>query len=239
MRSCDAAVVGHVEWIDFLRVESRARAGRDRRTRRRPGPRPAGGGAVAAVQLANLGCETTFFTALGDDELGHRSRSELEARGVRVHVGRGSREPQRRGVTYVDDARRAHDHRDRREAQAARRRRLASVGGAAPHGLRLLHRRRRPRRSGRRGTRASSSRPRASCRRCALPASSSTRSSGARTDAGERYEPGDLDPPPRLVVATSGRLGGWIAAGRAVRRRAACPARSRMPTAPATASRPG
>ena len=33
------------------------------------------------------------------------------------------------------------------------------------------------------------------------------------TDAGERYEPGDLDPPPRLFVATSGRLGGWAQPG--------------------------
>ena len=36
---------------------------------------------------------------------------------------------------------------------------------------------------------------------------------GSATDAGERYEPGELDPPPRLVVATSGRLGGWAQPG--------------------------
>jgi ribokinase len=36
---------------------------------------------------------------------------------------------------------------------------------------------------------------------------------GSATDAGERYEAGDLDPPPRLVVATSGQLGGWAQPG--------------------------
>src|SRR5256885_4855812 len=35
-----------------------------------------GGGAVAAVQLARLAGECTFLTALGDDELGERSRRE-------------------------------------------------------------------------------------------------------------------------------------------------------------------
>src|SRR4051794_41810722 len=51
----------------------------------------------------NLGCETTFFTALGDDELGRRARDELEAKGLRLHVS-WVPEPQRRGVTYVDDS---------------------------------------------------------------------------------------------------------------------------------------
>jgi ribokinase len=36
---------------------------------------------------------------------------------------------------------------------------------------------------------------------------------GSATDEGEHYEPGDLDPPPKLVVATSGRLGGWARPG--------------------------
>ena len=78
-------VVGHVEWIRFCRVE------------RMPGPgdiahsiedweQAGGGGAVAALQLARLAREAMLFTALGDDELGRRSREELELRGVRVHA---------------------------------------------------------------------------------------------------------------------------------------------------------
>jgi ribokinase len=36
---------------------------------------------------------------------------------------------------------------------------------------------------------------------------------GSGEDAGERFEPGDLEPPPRIVVTTSGGLGGWIRPG--------------------------
>ena len=37
---------------------------------------------------------------------------------------------------------------------------------------------------------------------------------GSGEDPGERFEPGELDPPPKIVVTTSGSLGGWVAAGR-------------------------
>jgi ribokinase len=36
---------------------------------------------------------------------------------------------------------------------------------------------------------------------------------GSGHDPGERLEPGDLDPPPRVVVTTAGALGGWIQPG--------------------------
>src|SRR5881396_1394081 len=38
---------------------------------------PAGGGAVAAVQLARLAGSCVLLTAFGSDELGRRSRTEL------------------------------------------------------------------------------------------------------------------------------------------------------------------
>ena len=56
---------------------------------------PAGGGAVAAVQLANLNGSVDFFTALGDDELARLSRERLTELGVTVHSGEAKR-PQRR-----------------------------------------------------------------------------------------------------------------------------------------------
>jgi len=79
------AVVGHVEWIEFARV------------RRVPEPgaivhasetweEPGGGGAVAAVQLAKLAGGAVFFTALGNDALGHRAFAELTALGLRVEA---------------------------------------------------------------------------------------------------------------------------------------------------------
>lgn len=96
------AVVGHVEWIEFAKVE------------RVPAPgeivhaldvwqEPGGGGAVAAGQVARLSGEAVFFTALGDDELGHRAHDALTDLGLRVEVAWRD-EPQRRGFVFVDDA---------------------------------------------------------------------------------------------------------------------------------------
>ena len=95
-------MIGHVEWIDFVRVESVPKPGEIVHATE-TWAEAAGGGAVAAVQLANLGCETSFFTALGDDELGHRSQQELASKGLLLHVAWVQR-PQRRGVTYIDEA---------------------------------------------------------------------------------------------------------------------------------------
>ncbi len=36
---------------------------------------------------------------------------------------------------------------------------------------------------------------------------------GSGEDAAERFEPGELDPPPKIVVTTSGALGGWVRPG--------------------------
>ncbi|HEX9122620.1 MAG TPA: PfkB family carbohydrate kinase [Actinomycetota bacterium] len=95
-----AAVVGHVEWVEFARVE------------RVPGrgeiehasdwwEEPAGGGAVAAVQLAKLAGGCTFYTALGDDSVGRRAEEALERLGVRMEVAWRDT-PTRRAVTFVD-----------------------------------------------------------------------------------------------------------------------------------------
>ena len=62
---------------------------------------PAGGGAVAAVQLCKLAGAADFFTALGDDDLGRRACDELSALGLRLHVAWRD-EPQRRAVTFLD-----------------------------------------------------------------------------------------------------------------------------------------
>jgi ribokinase len=96
----NVAVVGHVEWIEFARVD------------RVPSPgeivhaseaweEAGGGGAVAAVQLSRLGGSSLFITALGDDELGHRAEAELERLGVRVAAA-WRPEPQRKAFVHVD-----------------------------------------------------------------------------------------------------------------------------------------
>jgi ribokinase len=94
------AVVGHVEWVTFAYVRTVPDAG-DIVHAADVLDVPAGGGPVAAVQLAKLAGECTLYTALGDDELGHRAKAELEGMGVRVEAAFRS-EPQRRAFVHVD-----------------------------------------------------------------------------------------------------------------------------------------
>jgi ribokinase len=95
-----AAVVGHVEWVEFVRVEKIPAPG-DIVHAREWWAEPAGGGPGAASQLMKLAGEATFFTALGNDDLGHRAERELMERGL--HVEAAFRDvPTRRAISYVD-----------------------------------------------------------------------------------------------------------------------------------------
>ena len=96
----NVGVVGHVEWVEFIRVDDVPQPGEIVHALER-WEEPAGGGAVAAVQLANLNGSFHFFTALGADDLGRRAREELELRGVTVHAPMLD-EPTRRAFTYID-----------------------------------------------------------------------------------------------------------------------------------------
>jgi ribokinase len=100
IRGVRVAVVGHVEWIEFVSVEHVPLAGEIVHAHDW-WAEPAGGGAVAAVQLARLASAANLFTALGDDALGGRSRAGLEALGVTVHAAPRA-EPTRRGFTFLD-----------------------------------------------------------------------------------------------------------------------------------------
>jgi ribokinase len=97
------AVVGHVEWVQFARVAHVPQAGE---VVNGSGlfEEPAGGGAVAAVQLARLAGEAVLITALGDDELGRRSVTRLRELGVDVRSVRRATGT-RRALTLVDEAR--------------------------------------------------------------------------------------------------------------------------------------
>jgi ribokinase len=96
------AVVGHVEWAEFVRVARMPAAGEIVHARER-WEGPGGGGAVAAAELARLAGEALFLTALGDDETGRRAAAELAAAGVRVTAARRPG-PTRRVFVHVDDA---------------------------------------------------------------------------------------------------------------------------------------
>jgi ribokinase len=94
------AAVGHVEWVHFLQVERLPTQGEIAHAVG-SWEEPAGGASVAAVQLAKLAGGADFFTALGDDDLGHRAPGDLERYGVHVHAAFRDA-PQRRAVTFLD-----------------------------------------------------------------------------------------------------------------------------------------
>lgn len=198
------AVVGHVEWVEFLRVEHVPRAG-DIVHGSPLLAVAAGGGGVAAVQLARWGAEAHLFTALGDDELGHRAHTDLRDRGVLVHAVVWA-EPQRRAITLVDAQRertiivcgdrlapRAADalpwqllatcdaiYVTAGDAEAVRAARAARVVVATSRVLPLL-------------------------REAAIVLDALV---GSDNDPAEAYRDGDLDPAPRVVVRTDGARGG-------------------------------
>lgn len=93
------AVIGHVEWVEFARVEAIPSPG-DIVHASTWWQAPAGGGPGAAVQMLKLAGDCTLFTALGDDDTGRRAERELMAMGLDVHVAWRS-EPSRRAFTHI------------------------------------------------------------------------------------------------------------------------------------------
>jgi ribokinase len=204
------AVVGHVEWVEFARVEEVPRAGEIVHAHE-TWEEAAGGGAVAAVQLVKLAGEAVLFTSFGDDDVGRRSRAQLTAQGVTVRA-MVDPSPQRRAFCFVDtagertitvlgdklraaggDTRLPWHELDGMDSvyfvsgdvEALRLARAARVLVATARELETL--------------------ARSGVRLDALVASAS--------DSGERYHVGDLNPAPDLVVTTSGALGGWAQPG--------------------------
>lgn len=170
----------------------------------------AGGGAVAAVQLAKLAGDSLFYTALGDEELGHRAKDELEARGVRVHCVFRDK-PQRRAFTYLDSGGErtittiherygpsGHDDLAWDELDGADA--VYFVSGD-PGALRAARRAR---------ILVATARSLEVLREAAVELDALVHSND---DSGERYRAGGLTPEPRLVVGTAGSEGGtWTAA---------------------------
>lgn len=202
------AVVGHVECAEVLRVE------------RLPEPggwveassllaEVAGAGATAARQLAKLAGSAAFFTALADDELGRGAFARLTREGVDVHATFRPGVAQRRALVHVDAAAQrtitvhgpklcpsADDPLPWDELAyfdgvcfvcgdegALEAARRARVLVATARWLPVLRR--------------------AGVRLDALV--------GSADDPDERYAPGDLEPPPELVVTTAGAGGGSYA----------------------------
>jgi ribokinase len=205
-----AAVVGHVEWVRFAEVERVPKPG-EIVTASDNWEEPAGGGADAAGELVRLGAEVDFFVAVGNDDLGRHARGALETLGCRVHAATRN-EPQRRAFTYLDSdgertitlmSSKLHPHGSdplpwrelddvdavyfcAGDAEALREARRASVVVATARELPTLIEAR-------------------------LELDALVRSGN---DPSEGYEPGLLDPEPKLTVTTMGWRGGsYIAEG--------------------------
>jgi ribokinase len=204
-----AAVLGHVEWVDFLRVD------------RMPGPgdivhvseawsEPGGGGAVAAVQLQKLTDDAVFFTALGDDELGHRTFDDLTSKGLRV-AAEFRPVPTRRAITHVDTS-------GERTITVVGTRLPPLGDDSLPWGelddvdavyvtagdvaaLRLARRAR---------IVVATSRILPLLQETRIPLDALV---GSAADPSEAFEHGDLDPPPKIVVRTMGDDGGTLQIG--------------------------
>ncbi len=95
------AVVGHVEWMTFIKVKHFPKAGiisHALNSKELPG----GGGAVAAIKMTELTQERVhFFKSLGNDDIGKKCYKFLKKRGLEVHVAWRD-EPTRKGVSFVD-----------------------------------------------------------------------------------------------------------------------------------------
>lgn len=202
------AVVGHVEWVDFVAVPRLPRPGEILYGREHFAA-PGAGGAVAAVELRRLAGEVLLLTALGSDEASARARDELLALGVDVHAARRE-QPLRRSVALLESHERTivvlnpelvpHGDDSLPWQRLARCDAVFFAGGDA---------------AAVRAARAS---------RFLVASSRSLRAlvdAGVAIDAlvasgadpGEVVAPDALDPPPRLVVTTEAGLGGcWRAA---------------------------
>ena len=231
------AVVGHVEWVRFAARRAASRAGRDHaRVGRRGRSRPAAARS-RPVQLRNLAGEADFFVALGNDELGRRRVRALELRGFRLHAATRD-EPQRRAFTFVDERGERTITVIGDRLVSARRDplpwdELAAIDGSTSRAGDL----------GRASSRSAGARLVATARELPTLLEAHVQLDalvGSARDPGETYEPGQLDPPPSLIVSTRGREGGTMTpGGRSGRSRRRLPGPSWTRTAPATRSRPG
>lgn len=96
------AVVGHIEWGRFVRVDTVPSQGEIIHTND-SWEEVAGGGSVAAMQIAQLASSCMFFTAVGDDEVGRRSIEQLKSRGVEVYASTHGQTSTKDAFVYIDD----------------------------------------------------------------------------------------------------------------------------------------
>jgi ribokinase len=201
------AVVGHVEWVELVRVDHVPDPGEIVHASEW-WEDAGGGGAIAAAQIAKLAGACDFFTALATDDLGRRATERLEALGVTVFAAPRDG-AQRRGYVYLDgDGERTITIMGDRIVPHGDDdlpwERLDDVDAVYFSGgdVGALHEARRARRL--------VATPRAfdTLRAADVKLDALVRSA---KDPGEQQAEKELDPPPDLVVSTAGKEGGeWV-----------------------------
>jgi ribokinase len=204
-----AAVVGHTEWVRFADVERVPGAG-EIILARESWMEPAGGGAVAAVRLREMTGACDFLTAIGNDEPGRLALEGLRALGLHVHAGTRE-ETHRQAFTFVsDDGERTITVLGPKlvpfRSDPLPWDELAEIDavyftGGDPDALRAARQAR---------VLVATARELPTLQEAGVELDALVHSG---TDLGERYEPGQLEPPPKLVVTTMGREGGEFVAG--------------------------
>lgn len=204
------AVVGHVEWVEFARVEAMPRPGGIAHASE-IWSQAGGGGAVAALQLARLGADVSLYTAFGDDELGRRAHAELAAAGVRVQAAFRP-QVQRRAFCHIEEhgertitvlGGKLRPHGSDGELPWEELTSAAAVYFVSGDGGALRRAREAP-------ILVATARELPTLRGSGIGLDALV---GSGEDEGERYQPGELEPVPELVVTTAGALGGWAQPG--------------------------
>ena len=95
------AVIGHIEWINFIEVDQLPKPGLISHSKKSI-EYPAGGGSVIAKRLRELtNSDVHFFTALGNDFYGKQCLNILENMGIKLHVAWCDK-PTRKGFSLID-----------------------------------------------------------------------------------------------------------------------------------------
>ena len=200
------AVVGHVEACAFATVDHVPVAGEIVEAEE-GWEQAAGGGAVAAVQLARLAGECLFLTALADDRFGRAAERDLEELGLRVEAA-WRPASQRRAFVHLDAE-------GERTITVTGDRLAPAIADPLPweelescDAVYFTA-----------GDRGAAEAARKAARMVAtVRAKKGLTGSGVELDVlvasagdrGERYVSGMIEPPPRAVVLTSGAEGGLI-----------------------------
>jgi ribokinase len=200
------AVVGHVEACAFASVDHVPGAGEIVEAEE-GWEQAAGGGAVAAVQLARLAGECLFLTALADDRFGRAAQRDLEDLGLRVEAAWRSAS-QRRAFVHLDAA-------GERTITVTGDRLAPAIADPLPwrelevcDAVYLTAGDRGAAVAARKATRVVATvRARRALIGSGVELDVLVASAG---DRGERYSSGMIEPPPRAVVLTAGAEGGVI-----------------------------